>query len=545
MQFDQDRRFAPLLGPKNRRLVTALAAVACCALVGCGSVKLHSGVRQKQGEDAKKAWAEVDLKAFFDAERANLAKVLVEEVNSTRRLAAVNRETEIHILARKKVSELPSYFDAELSKLVKPDAGKTFRDDEVEGLVRLAASAWTNLAEERRLLSEVERSTSFLQSLGAPAFTCAQLLATPPKAVDAWKKANPVVAQAANRRIQTTSDLCGDVETQRSEFATNVRSLAGSDSTLAAYVRDWDRAKLSMVAREKETSEAQAAFAEASQQFNDETAKAAPGLPPSAKAKELAEKLAKLLIHAESAQEVLGKEWASQERIDRINSLLASLQAGTTLDSDTASKAEVVASMLPTIANDARQVAEARKGAHLVSVLIQRDVEQGNLNVAKVLAAIQKKDLAIREAIVRAALDQSFTYLRARRQIGWVVACAPEAEVGSSAACGSGKKDAAVHAAWDTYQPQARRNILEATTLYLDAFSRQQANIRAMMTEYLALSRARTVAVSEVNAGIWVSLIGASVSQAADFAALGLKVEDIEKVLNLLGIFYIGHGVNK
>lgn len=545
MPFDHVHIFARLLGLKNRRLVTALAAVACCALVGCGSVKLHSEVRQKQGEDAKKAWAEMDLKAFFEAERANLTKILAEEMESSRRLAAVNRETEIRILARKKISELPDYFDAELSKLLRPAAGKTFTNGEVDALIDLAIKAWTNLAEERRLLAEVERSTSFLQSLGAPAFTCAQLRATPPKGVDAWKKANPVVAQGANRRIETTRGLCEDVETERSGFAKNVRSLAGPDSTLTGYVRDWDRVNLSMAARERETSEAQTAFAEASQQFDEETAKAAPGTPPSAKVKELAENLAKLLKDAESVQEVLGKEWASQERVDRINALLASLQAGTTLDSDTASKAEVVASMLPTIADDAHQVAEAKKGAHLVSVLIQRDLEQGNLNVAKVLAAIQKKDLVIREAIVRAALDQSFTYLKARRQIGWVVACAPEAEVGPSATCASGKKDAAVHAAWDTYQPQARRNILEATTLYLDAFSRQQANIKAMMTEYLALSRARTVAVSEVNAGMWLSLIDASVSQAADFAALGLKVEDIEKVLNLLGIFYIGHGVNK
>ena len=43
---------------------------------------------------------------------------------------------------------------------------------------------------------------------------------------------------------------------------------------------------------------------------------------------------------------------------------------------------------------------------------------------------------------------------------------------------------------------------------------------------------------------MWAALIGASVTQAAEFAALGIKVEQIEKILNLLGIFYIGYGVN-
>lgn len=538
-------RAALFKGLVNRLLLTTVALVVSSALVGCGTVKLHSEVRQKQGEDAKKAWADVDLKSFFDAERTNLAKVLAEEVESTRRLAAVNRETEIRVLSRMKVLDLPGYFDAELSKIIKPASGMTFKDDEVEALVGLASSAWTNLAEERRLLGEVEQSVSSLRSLGAPAFTCVQLLATPPKIVSAWTKANTALAEREKRRIETSTRLCSEVETQRNEFSKNVRALAKSDSALETYVRDWDRAKQSMAAREKETNDAQAVFADASKEFEDETAKAAPGSPPSAKVKELAEKLAGLLKQAESAQEVFGKEWVSQERLDRINALLASLKAGTTLDSDTASKAEVVASMLPTIADDAHQIGEAKKGAHLVSVLIQRDVEKGNLDVAKVLAAIQKKDLVIREAIVRAALDQAFTYLKARRQIGWVVTCAPESQKLSSAACATGKKDGPLHSAWETYGPQARINLLESTTLYLDAFSRQQANISVMMTEYLALSRERTVAVSEVNAGIWVSLIDASVSQAADFSALGLKVGDIEKVLNLLGIFYIGHGVNK
>jgi hypothetical protein len=87
-------------------------------LSGCGTVKLYSETRQQQGEAAAKAWGEVNLKAYFDAERVNQAKLLVEEIESIGRLAAVNRETEIRVLAAKSVSDLSGHYDEALREVV-------------------------------------------------------------------------------------------------------------------------------------------------------------------------------------------------------------------------------------------------------------------------------------------------------------------------------------------------------------------------------------------------------------------------------------------
>jgi hypothetical protein len=533
-----------------------LMLLLCLALSACGSVKVHSDTRQAQGEAAKKAWTEVKLDAYFSTERDNLAKLLTEEVESTRRLSAVNRESELRVLATKRVVELPCYFQVALTKLIpvvraqasQDRCGNLFyhTDTEVTSLQQSLAKAWASLRAHQRDLQEVARARSFLQAMGVPTFACTQLLAKPPTAADAWMTANSPVTTEAVIRIGNVTGACSDAKKHLDDYRKGVQSIR--DGTFALYVRDWELAQKTLDDRNAEVAAAQATYVQAKKQYDEEVAKAKPGKSRVDKAKELAPRLAKILNAAEAAEAILGKEWASEERIKRINDLLGSLETGKELNPDSASKAELVASMLPTIADDVTAIGQSRAGAGLVSLLIQRDVEQGNLNSAKVLSSIQQKDLALREAIVEAAMLQGITYLNAIRQSSLVVACANENEVGVLAKCTSAQgKDGRnyLHQAWNTYDPLARRQLLEATTLYLDAFSRQSENLNAMTTQYLALARERTASVSEVHAAMWSGLIGASVDQAADYAALGLKAEDFEKLLNVLGIFYIGHGVNK
>ena len=200
--------------------------------------------------------------------------------------------------------------------------------------------------------------------------------------------------------------------------------------------------------------------------------------------------------------------------------------------------------MLPLLADDMRAIAQAKKGRTLVPLLIQRDIEQANLNAAAVQVTIQRKDLALREALVEAAMDQAVTYVEARRRVADLMACKEADIVGDLAKCQSVDKTETFHALWNDLEPMARRVLLESITLYVDGFSRQQVKLDTMTTQYLALAREQTVELAEVHASMWAALIGASVTQAAEFAALGIKVEQIEKILNLLGIFYIGYGVN-
>jgi hypothetical protein len=62
--------------------------ITSLALSGCGTFRLYSDVRDKQGAAAKKAWEEVDLKEIVTTERSNLNKLLEAELETQDRLAA-------------------------------------------------------------------------------------------------------------------------------------------------------------------------------------------------------------------------------------------------------------------------------------------------------------------------------------------------------------------------------------------------------------------------------------------------------------------------
>jgi hypothetical protein len=73
-------------------------ALLLVSIAGCGTIYVHSDVRQKQGEDATKAWNEIDLKSTFRAERENLAKLLDAELETQDRLALTVRDAELRKL---------------------------------------------------------------------------------------------------------------------------------------------------------------------------------------------------------------------------------------------------------------------------------------------------------------------------------------------------------------------------------------------------------------------------------------------------------------
>jgi len=73
-------------------IVVLAAVITSLALSGCGTFRLYSDVRDKQGAAAKKAWEEVDLKEIVTTERSNLDKLLEAELETQDRLAAGIRD---------------------------------------------------------------------------------------------------------------------------------------------------------------------------------------------------------------------------------------------------------------------------------------------------------------------------------------------------------------------------------------------------------------------------------------------------------------------
>ena len=526
----------------QRCWLTATVLMAAM-LTGCADlkdIKLHSDVRQSQGEAASKAWAAVDLKGYFDAQRDNLATLLNEEIASTQRLVAVNRETEIRELANTNVSALQGRYDRQLARVVGP-----FPAGQMTGLQTQLVSAWGNLHLNMTKLDDADRLLSFLRAKGVTQFTCAQLTMAEPKDLDEWKKAHAALAAEVNSRINAAVMVCKDANAARAAYDEGLGDFA--EGTLATAFNEWKTAQQRMAKLETEVASKRADYTKALAAYNKEVDSAKAKNSISQAVKDRATDVAKALNLLDQAQQALGIQVASEERIKSLNDLLAALNAGDSVDVTTASKGELVAALLPQIADDARAISQARKGSALVPLMIQRDIEQGYLDAATVQVTFLRKRLALREALMQALLFQAITYLKAHNFVGYLMSCddSPVADIGDVGKCEKADKNQTVYNIWDALEPKARRLLLESTIQYLDGFSRQQAQIETMQTQDLALERERILELSQVHATMWSSLIGDSVNQAAEFAEMGLKAEDFEKVLNLLGIFYIGHGVNK
>ncbi|MEJ8839330.1 hypothetical protein [Ramlibacter sp. AN1133] len=521
--------------PMMRCLVWTLAA-ACLPLAACGHLQLHSDLRQKQGETALSAWHAVDLKGFFAAERTNEAKILEQELASTEKLAVVRRELEIRKLARTPVRSLPKVYDEALLPLVldDPNAVTPQARAQFEEALRTARNAHNA---QQALQRQLDRDMSFLQEMGAPRFSCAQLLDADQAIVDAWKTREPARAAAAGGRLRDVARHCHSIAAQEVAARAAVARLTGGRiQTIASAMQAAQQARAQ---REQAADTARKAYEAALKEYNAEVESAKAGTSTVEKAGAAAVKAASALQRVEQLQNALSEEFVSEERIKKIEALLASLKAGTILDTEDASKAQIAISFFPTIADDIRAIRQARKGRAAVPLLIQRDIDMARLNAAKARLANEQQDIALSSAELGATLVQANTYVNARNRLFG------EPVKGMPAVVTVAPAGATVAAAWSDLQPDQRIALLESTSLYLDAFGRQQAEADAAATRRFALAKERAIAMSEINAGMWSSLIGATVDQAAEFGALGIKASDIAPILNLLGLLYIGRGVNQ
>ena len=526
-----------------RRFFAGVPLIAIVALLSCGcsSLRLHSETREKQGQAAVKAWSEVDLKGYFQAERNNQAQLLDAEVAGINKVVAVQREAEVRVIAGKPIGKLLDYYDVLLGPIVISDGDLKAARAPIEQALKGARTA---IDTERAKAADLERTYSFLRSLDVPAFGCDDLTANG-AAVDAWRSSNAELARKAKTRLENAANLCGDIAKAQQDYLDQLGKVRGG--SISELTSELTAAKARANTQRKQVEAAKSQYEFALRQYQAEVALMQAGRSTVDKTKDLAERAAEALKFVEGVQSFLSEEFVSEARIKRIDALLSSLKAGTELDSSDASKAEIAASLLPKIADDIRAIGQARKGRAAVPLLIQRDIEQARLNSARIQLAIQRKDLVMRSTELEMTLRQALTLVNARSRIEPLVQATkrPVADPRTRSVKPVVGSTLTVHAAWDKLDADDRMALLESTTLYLDAASRQSAAIDALAAHRLALSKDESIDLAEVNASIWAALISATVTQAAEFSALGIKAEQIERILNLLGIFYIGHGVNK
>jgi hypothetical protein len=566
--------------PRSIEIFCALSlSLAVC---GCGTLKLHSDVRQKQGEDLAKAWKEVNLKSLFDAERVNQAKLLETEIAGWNRHFDERYQSELRRLARMPVG---SYHERYL-QLLDTLAGPLMRKDnpsEVDDVVfaeisKHVGAALRAVREEGTAIKELAISNSFLKSLRVPAFSCEQLL-TKTEIVESWKAENAQLASnvSVSTALSESKNQCTKLVGSQKAYIDALNQLPEETdqkgllkrgllkNRMAAWKSDQEALKKRLLAVDDATIEL-------NKRQKEYDASIVTGKPLTEDAKAKAKKLADALDALTTAQDVFGIEIASEARVKRIDDLLKSLEEGKELSTDTASKLEVAISLFPRVADALRAVRDQGKGTASMPLLIQRDVEQAKLSSARIEAARLKQRVELRAIALLAAVRQTDSVLTALKRVesvspsgkGLMAAAAAAAKLEASATekvlndktatpeaknaarSKRDKQDAAmIDSMWGQLSPDDRRFVLESTVNYLDAHTRQELSIQTIETTRLATSMDRNVDLAEVNAALWMALINSTVTQAAEYSALGLKASDFERIINFLMLGYIGYGVNK
>lgn len=505
----------------------ALLVLLVFALSGCGGLRLYSETRDKQGQAAAKAWSEVDLKAFFAAERDNDAKLLEQEIATSARRIAADRDVTIRDLARRPVNEFPGYYDDRLVKLIGGDTPIADRT----ALEKSVSEARNASREIVRWGDELDRDYSFLAQMDVPRFACDDLMQPDQGAVSAWAAEHPDDARKARVRLSAAKVNCEKVAASKKSYRDALKRLAGGE--LPKLVSELEKTEAEFAMDQTALRKHQGQYAAALAQYKAEVAKKDPGRSSKEQLAELAGKVESALKAIEALPDSFRDKFIAEERIKAINDLLADLKAGDAPGPD-ASKIEVAVLLLPQLADDVRAVAGAGKGTGVVPLLIKRDVEQARLNAAQLQLTTSEYRIALRSAAVESALAEAHYINRARAIF-----------LGTPKATGLDNVNKPFHEAWSGLTTQQKFALLDSVGLYLDAVGRQRAFTERLQRTQYALSKKQASGLSEINAGMWSSLIGATVGQAAEFAASGFKASDFAGILSTLGIVWIGYGVNK
>lgn len=499
---------------KLKRLKRIIAGVIITlGMTGCSSVHLYNGVRDQQGIAAKKAWSEVDLNATISAERANLKKLLVVELETQEQLANAIGERELRRLVQSHslTEGLIMPINERLKDLMADSA--------------LPTDAWNQLESSQH----TDLTNNFTAAnLKTPSCSSVKANATP-KDIQAWldTRASPSQRGAIKESL---NQLRIDCEKSRLSAEEIFKSMGGAIGT--AW-QEYHLAAVDLEARKHAAEDLRAKYDAAIKDYDSAVEGATADPQAAAKVSHAAAMIVAAVDALNESQNPYAAKLLAEENLKALGALAQAIteaKPGEAPAKDT-SKTGLAFIVLPELFDDVQtSLAQAKKPLAL-PLIIRRNFEQLNLEAAQ-------RDIAAREAIVLLSHDLMEALYQQAEQLVFARDTVIQHKLVSlhkESFADALKKGGALE----------REALYRAAGLYLDAVNRLDA--RRYKLEYMrtAAYHERALSYAEVNVKQWESLIGTTVGQVADFSASGLRPEQIANALNTLGIFYIGAGVNK
>ncbi len=402
--------------------------------------------------------------------------------------------------------------------------------------------AISSISERKTYEGQRDRDQTFLTQADGPFLKCDDIADQSRGALSVWREAHPNPDPGIDERIDAMGKSCEKIRQNEKTYAEVIKHWPTAGE-IAFAIRGLTGARKQLQEKRAALSVQQGIYAKALRDYKAEVALKDSDKSSAERVAVAAQKVEASLKAIEGLQTAIGDEFLSKERIDRLNNLLSELKAGNRPAAD-ASKAEVAVLLLPKIADDIRAVSSADKGVNVLPLLIKRDVEQARLKAAQVEISMLEADIALRQSALESRLAEALLIFKAKtaydRHITkfQTLGCESEAPETKPPICRFDEN-------WKKLRPKEKLALLEATGQYLDSYGRQRSLTKRLDRLRSAIAQQRASNLSEVNAGMWSSLIDATVTQAADFAALGWKADDFARIFALVGIAAIAQGTNK
>jgi hypothetical protein len=516
-----------------KRTCLLMAVLLAFLLQGCASLRLYSEGRDKQGQTAQKAWSEVDLNAVVETERANLRKLLDAELDTQDRLAAGIRDHELRYMVASKLKD----------GLVNP-VGKRFTglagDDEKFRKSRNALQIF-----RKRQLQVAALQPDFDEkNLGTPSCSLVAGGDEPSVFKQLFSSGDETSKAEGNALLKRLRDICGKVENDSDLVSTVYAELGGEMRLILDTYRD-DVAELEAakaVAKPliDEYQKARQAYEDAQKQKSSDLAQ---------KVKEAAKTLKDKADILAGAQDAFSTKFIAEEKLESLENFV---KAVTETPSDGkppegANRATLAFILIPDLVDNAIKSLEDAKRPLALPLLIRRNYEQLRLEAANREIASREAKVKLSREMLDVAYEQALQLWLANNVLNHILIGHPDTPdiMPNEMPDVRPFHDAQFLDAVNKTNPDERELIYDAAARYLDSVNRLTAKRYKLEYKRVATIHELSLAYAEVNMKQWSALIGAVVGQIAEASALGIKEESVTNLLNMLGIFWIGHGVNK
>ncbi|USX15317.1 hypothetical protein NHH88_05890 [Oxalobacteraceae bacterium OTU3CAMAD1] len=504
--------------------------VICFSLTGCGNLRLYSDVRDKQGQEAKKAWDAVDFDTTVKTERENLKKLLVAERNLNAKLQIAIRDQRLRFMV---ASNLKDGLVDQINSLHETLSGIDDASNSVKLFIDTANRPpdFSSLQDEFKQFNLGEASCRY-----APPAKASEEMADELANVDEKKSAQ---AKALYERLKK---LCS-INSSKFEVSLKPKGL------LLQYIKDRDKAADSLNSFKNNVNELKENYTTARKVF-DSQEKASP-IEKVKKVKAAAEKLLAAAQALNASPSPVAQQFIASENIAAISDFAKAVSetpsdpGKITADAKSAAVALVI---IPGLLDEATKAADDKRAMRALPLQMRADYEQLRLAAASRDIVSREQVVQLHKDLVQATLKEVLQLSLAYRELN--LAPARETKLAKPDAKSVGEPlvkwlALPVTDLISKATPIEKQRFYTSAGLYLDVLSRLEAERFFILAQIDNAKYERGLAYAEINAKQWTSLIGLSVRQVSDSTADGIKTERVVSILNTLGLWSTAYGVNK